>query len=278
MDWKDKTVSMGLVEKETFDLQLARVTVSENQILVELKDVEDWERIITELGEDTVLREVHWGEVEDVSTTVQDLYYPHIDIQLRRQPDRPRDIRLRKERRIYFMEEESDELQNCLDAIKRFWNQWKQRQVVPRQDRRDPDDEELDEVVELEEALDEGATPDTGEQIQAEETEPPAPENVQDADMHEEGSGAVTAADMDTALPDDTTEQATDEEEQETGNVSARKKLQNAGISGEDRPRTEQETSDSEDGDDGDSERGEDSEEDSEEDEIDDVVDQFMNE
>ncbi|MDY6765857.1 MAG: hypothetical protein SVW77_00660 [Candidatus Nanohaloarchaea archaeon] len=112
--WTDKTVSLGNVEQEEFDASLAHVTVSENGITVEFKDVEDWKRIRREIGEEKILQQVRWEAVEDVETETEHLYYPHIDISTD-------DL----EQRIYFLQDEEDLLEGCRNAIKRFWNAYR---------------------------------------------------------------------------------------------------------------------------------------------------------
>lgn len=246
MDWKKNTVSMGQVDKETFDLTLATVTVSENRIVVEPKDVEDWDRIIRELGEDTVLRDVHWREVEELSTTVESLYYPHIDVRFRRQPTGPRNVNLVKERRIYFVEDEQEELERCLNTIKQFWNRWRQNQVVPRPDRREPDDEEPDEIVELEDALREQAQPQETERKQADTTEQ-APVDRSERDTQtapEQEHDQQQAAPAVSGTPDVSGERSAADEPADSGEM----------------------------------EDDETDEEDDEDDEIDEVVDKFLNE
>ncbi|MFB6294530.1 MAG: hypothetical protein ABEI97_02110 [Candidatus Nanohaloarchaea archaeon] len=109
--WTDKTVSMDNIEKEEFDGELAHVTVSENGITVEFKDVEDWKRIQREVGDDTILRQVRWEAVEDVDAETEHLYYPHIDVETGE-----------GERRIYFLEDETGLLDACVNAINRFQN------------------------------------------------------------------------------------------------------------------------------------------------------------
>ncbi len=260
LDWKRKTVSMGQVEKETFGLTLATVTVSENRIVVDPNDVEDWGRIIRELGEDTVLREVHWQEVEDVSTTVEGLYYPHIDIRFRRQPTGPQNVNLVRERRIYFIEDEQEELERCLKTIKQFWNEWRQNQVVPRPDRREPDDDEPDEVVELEDALREQTEEQEQKQVQEQEQ---TQEREQDADTEgqqeapEQATQAPPVQDHDQDAPADTTSASTERGQKMDRTVQADSE--------------DNEMDDAVDG-------GTDDDDDEEDKEIDEVVDQFLSE
>lgn len=113
--WTDKTVSMDNVDKEEFDGELAHVTVSENGITVEFKDVEDWKRIQREVGDDAILRTVRWEAVEEVDTETEHLYYPHINVEA-----------FDTEQRIYFLEDEEEMLEDCVNAIGRFWNAYKE--------------------------------------------------------------------------------------------------------------------------------------------------------
>ncbi|MDY6761829.1 MAG: hypothetical protein SVY41_02170 [Candidatus Nanohaloarchaea archaeon] len=112
--WTDKTVSMENLDKDVFDTALAHVTVSENGISVEFKQVEDWKRIQREVGDDTILRQVRWDDVETVETETEHLYYPHIDVESGE-----------GEQRIYFLEDETDVLEECVNAINRFWNAYR---------------------------------------------------------------------------------------------------------------------------------------------------------
>ncbi|MDY6769500.1 MAG: hypothetical protein SVU88_00850 [Candidatus Nanohaloarchaea archaeon] len=114
--WTDKTVSMDKVDAEEFDGELAHVTVSENGIRVEFRDVEDWKRIRREIGDEKILRQVRWRAVEDVTTETDHLYYPHIDIDASGE-----------EQRIYFVEDEEDLLEECRAAIERFWSAHRER-------------------------------------------------------------------------------------------------------------------------------------------------------
>ncbi len=114
--WTDKTVSMGNVEKKEFDSELAHVTVSENRITVEFKDVDDWARIKREIGEETILKKLPWEEVAELEANVEHLYYPHIDIETGEGA-----------KRLYFTEDEDELLQECFNTIKRFWNAYRER-------------------------------------------------------------------------------------------------------------------------------------------------------
>lgn len=167
MDWQDKTVSMGNVKKDEFDLHLATVIVSDSRIAVDPHDVEDWGRIFEELGTDKILEEVRWEEVEEVSITDNELYYPHIDVILRRNlSGEDEGLNGREQRRIYFTEDEADEMNRCFNAIKKYWNKWRQHNIV--EDERFPNELERDEdleEVELEEVI--------GQETQRQE---PAPE------------------------------------------------------------------------------------------------------
>lgn len=109
--WKDKTVSLGNVDKEEFDSELAHITVSENGIKTDFKDVEDWKRIKREIGEESILKEVPWEEVEGIETNVEHLYYPHVDVKTDEGT-----------KRLYFTEDEVDTLHECFNAIQKFWN------------------------------------------------------------------------------------------------------------------------------------------------------------
>ncbi len=117
MDWKERTVSMGNVDREEFESELGVVTVSENGVTVEFEDVEDWKKIRREVGDERILRQVYWEEVEEVESSVEHLYYPHIDIQVEGDG----------ERRVYFTEDEVEELEACLKAVERFWNAFRER-------------------------------------------------------------------------------------------------------------------------------------------------------
>lgn len=120
--WTDKTVSLGNVETEEFDSELAHITVSENRITVEFKDVDDWKRIKREVGEETILTVVPWDEVEALEENVEHLYYPHIDIETAEEG----------EKRLYFTEDETELLQQCANTIQRFWNAHRQRGAKSR--------------------------------------------------------------------------------------------------------------------------------------------------
>lgn len=261
MDWRDKTVSMGNVETETFDLTMATVTVSENRVFIDPKDVEDWERIIRELGEDTILREVHWPEVTDVSATVRNLYYPHIDISLRRQPDRSQDVHLQKERRIYFVEDEVDELQECIKTIRRFWNAWLQNEVQPRPDRREPDDEELDEVVHLQDALQENAANDETD------AEPSSEDADWSTDEHVEQEDPASVEASGSGTEDRKQDLGTEEQEDPASGPEVMERVRQEAREGSGET-GEEDSEDSEDRDD---------EDDTDEDDLDSVVDRFMN-
>jgi len=112
------------------------VTVSERRIRVEPHDVEDWERIFRELGTDIVLETVPWEAVKDVSKTVQDLYYPHINIRIERETEDG--VVRTQEKRIFFTTDETEILNSCFKAIKRMRSQW--RQYKASDDERFPDE------------------------------------------------------------------------------------------------------------------------------------------
>lgn len=194
MSWKDKTVSMGLVDKEEFDLALAHVTVSENKITVRFKDTDDVERIRREVDENLLLDEVRWRHVEDVSVSEDHLYYPHINITIASDADDGvnQDLGVTPERRIYFTEDEKDAMERCLDAINRFWQKHKQRhsrKTMRRGDGgyryQDKDVPAADQDVELEDALQEQAAAETDSDPQEEqetESEPAEDEDDESAD------------------------------------------------------------------------------------------------
>ncbi|MDY6776884.1 MAG: hypothetical protein SVQ76_02150 [Candidatus Nanohaloarchaea archaeon] len=120
MSWEDKTVSLGKLDKQEFDSELAHVTVSENGIEVEFKDVEDWKRIRREVGEEKILEELRWEELEEVDLTEEHLYYPHIDLGVERDGGE-------REERVFFTEDEKDVMESCLNAVRKFWNAHRQR-------------------------------------------------------------------------------------------------------------------------------------------------------
>lgn len=219
MDWKKKTVSMGLVDTKTFDTLLATVTVSENRVAVDPHDVEDWGHIIEELGAHTILEEAYWDEVVDVSVTIEDLYYPHINIKVQ-SPQNERSPRhgLDTEKRIYFREDEQEELDACFKAIRAYWNKWRQNQTRPENMPETEDDVEEQEEVELEDALREQArSPD--DQPPAAAPEPETASAAQHSDEpQEQPVDAVQAEeedapDTDTSGDEDAEEQEKDEKE-----------------------------------------------------------------
>lgn len=254
MDWKKKTVSMGLVKKEEFDLTLATLTVSENRVRVEPNDVEDWERIFDELGADTVLETVRWEDVEAVDKTVNELYYPHINITL--EPDTDDNFDQPHEKRIFFTEDEQEELQRCFNTILRFWNKWRQHEAL--EDKRFPNEVETDEdleEVELEDALRDHHKTELHEKMKKlkaakKENEEIKPEQAEDStarpgqngnEEQEEGNGGAETVDTSAAdsFEEGTEEQRSDKDDAETED-------------------TEQDDADTED------------------DELDDIVDRFM--
>lgn len=211
MDWKDNTVSMGLVDKEEFDTKLARITVSENRVAVEPKGVDDWERIFEELGADTVLEDVYWDEVENVTVTIRDLYYPHINIQVKRQPQEgERDLSLHRERRIYFTEDEKNTLQDCFSAIKKYWYKWRQSNTR-NDDRFDVDDEPPAEEVELDAAL--------REQAQQHREQDAETQDGQEKQQGREEQGEQKRA-ADTEEDDDTTGDGDSGSDQDAGDTA----------------------------------------------------------
>ncbi|MFB6265541.1 MAG: hypothetical protein ABEI07_00475 [Candidatus Nanohaloarchaea archaeon] len=139
--WKDKTVSLGNVEKEKFDSDLSHIEVSENRIRVEFKEVEDWKRIQREIGEEKILKEVEWDEVEGVGKEKDHLYYPHIDVETEE-----------GEKRLYFLDDEGELLESCISVIERFWNAYRQRGPKSRDSfsYREEGIEDSDEEAELE--------------------------------------------------------------------------------------------------------------------------------
>lgn len=154
MDWREKTVSMNHVKTEEFDTVLASIVVSENRVVVEPKDVKHWTRILHQVDERMLLEEVHWEDVASVSVTDNELYYPHIDIEIDTEDEA--DIVSVDEKRIYFVEGETDTMASCLKAIKRFWNAARQNSAGDDQRHRDdidPDEADPSEDVELEDAI-----------------------------------------------------------------------------------------------------------------------------
>lgn len=174
MDWREKSVTLGSVKKERFDTHLAHVTVSETRITVAYKDVEDWKRIRREVGTSILLEEVAVEDVRDVDTSEEHLYYPHIDLTVATEDGT-------EEKRIYFMEDEEDDLHACQNAITRFWNAQRQR-GAPHRDSYTYGGEDVaggeDDVEAARDDGEAGAEPDTGaaedEAEAAEEVEEPA--------------------------------------------------------------------------------------------------------
>lgn len=255
MSWKDNTVSMGLVDSEEFGGKLATVTVSERRIAVEPHDVEDWERIFRELGEGIVLEEVRWEEVKDVSKTIDDLYYPHINIRFQRQEEGSSVMEQERERRIFFTQQETGELEKCFKAIKKFWHQWRQHKVTV--DDRFPDEVDSDtEEVELEDALQNAGEPDTAEPA----AEPVAADDGPEQDGSDSESGqdepVIQVEEQDAEQADSRPEQAAQPVAADEGTEAA-----------EDEAESDAEEDDADEDDD-----------ELSDDEIDDVVDRFMEE
>ncbi|MCJ7478730.1 MAG: hypothetical protein MUP63_00950 [Candidatus Nanohaloarchaeota archaeon QJJ-7] len=160
MSWEDKTVSLGNVDSEEFESGLAHVIVSEKGISVGFKDVEDWKRIKREVGGDKILKQVEWGEVEDIEKVIEHLYYPYIDVDTGR-----------GEKRLYFVEDEEEIIEECFSIIREFWNSYRQRGAGSR-DTYSFRDEDVDSVEDgKEEAkLVEEKEEDTGEDEEEEDT------------------------------------------------------------------------------------------------------------
>lgn len=224
MSWEDRSVTLGNVKKEEFDLELAMVTVTENRVIVDFKERDDWKRITREVGEDVILREVWWEDVESVDVTQDHLYYPHIDISVAPEED-AEETDVLNEKRIYFIEDEAREFRRVLNTIRRFWNAWRQRNAPAENTYHyQPDDEDAGEEVDLEEAIDGGEQEDieaaAAEKIggqepssAAETTESAAPEGPEEPAA--EPSGAPESG-----------EAAADQEPTEPETGAAKEKLQ----------------------------------------------------
>ncbi|MDY6773729.1 MAG: hypothetical protein SVS85_00890 [Candidatus Nanohaloarchaea archaeon] len=164
-DWKEKTVSLGNVDSEDFESDLAHVRVSENGVSAGFKDVEDWKRIQREVGEEKILKDVDWEEVEEVSKETEHLYYPHIDIETGG-----------GEKRLYFKEDEEELLDSCLSAIERYWNAHRQRGTKSRnsysyseeEEREEGGPEEEEAELEVDEAV-EDSDNESGEEPEEED-------------------------------------------------------------------------------------------------------------
>lgn len=214
MDWKDKTVSMGLVDKEEFDCELATVIVSENRVTVEKKDVDDWERIENEFDDEIVLDTIHWDEVHDVVISDESLYYPYIEFVLERQDE----YELRERRRIYFTEDEEDKRSACFTAIKQFRRQHLQH-YAPGDPTRDINADDIetpdDEVALVPEDDGDTVTVDDGGSDRA-DTARETPDDQPDADTTEQAAGTEQAdaaggqADTNTSPADERSEAGED--------------------------------------------------------------------
>lgn len=154
MDWREKSVTLGNVQKERFNTRLAHVTVSETRITVAYKDAEDWKRIRREVGTDILLEETALEDVQDVDVSEEHLYYPHINLTVATEDGK-------EEKRIYFMEDEEDDLEACLKAIRRFWNAQRQR-GAPHRDSYTYGEEDGDEAETDDAAGDEGGAEEEG--------------------------------------------------------------------------------------------------------------------
>lgn len=158
--WKDKTVSLGNVDKEEFESEMGDITVSENGIRVDFSDTGAWEKIIRNLGQESILRDVRWREVEGLDKTQNHLYYPHIDVQTERGL-----------RRIYFKKGETELMEACLNAARRFRRAFMESGSGSRQsytyDAEEQGDEEVEgqtaEDVRITEAGEDGAEPEEKE-------------------------------------------------------------------------------------------------------------------
>ncbi len=163
-DWRDKT-TMERAEADEFDTSLTHITVSENRIHVEFRDAEDWKRIRREAGDEVILHEVYWDEVAGVEATTEHLYYMHIDVTVIEDDEEV-------EKRLYFLEDEEETLQDCLAAIRRRRNAYRQRHAAPggtysyaAVDASEGDEVELEDTdaeMHVEEAAEDHAEPASG--------------------------------------------------------------------------------------------------------------------
>lgn len=158
MDWREKTVSMNQVKKDEFDLAMTHITVSENRILVETQEDTVWEQIKRDFGDDVLLREIYWEEVEELAWDT-DWVYPYITVFIAPESGSvAEDTDLTLQRRIFFEQDEIQEMATVFKTIRNYWYAYRQHGVVLDEARGSSQPEEIDgETVELEEALKEQA-------------------------------------------------------------------------------------------------------------------------